>query len=130
MTETRGAYDYDAFISYRHIPRDMKIAKKLHGMLENYRTPGYLVKKGFPARLKKVFRDRDELPTSSDLGQDIRQALIKSRFLIVLCSPEALQSEWVKEEAAFFGKYHGYDRILTVLVSGEPKDAFPPGLIR
>ena len=130
MTEHNETFLYDAFISYRHIPRDMKIAKKLHEMLENYRTPKYLVDRGFPYRLKKVFRDRDELPTSCDLGQDIQDALIHARFLIVICSPEALESLWVQQEVEFFGKYHGYDKILTLLVAGEPDTAFPKGLIR
>lgn len=123
-------YEYDAFISYRHIPRDSLIAEKLHVMLEAYRTPSYLVRKGVCARLKKVFRDREELPTSSDLGHDIEEALKASRYLIVICSPEAVQSQWVLREVEFFGNYHGYDKILTLLVDGEPKDAFPPELIR
>lgn len=37
-----GEYLYDAFISYRHKERDIAVAKKLHGFLENYRIPeGY-----------------------------------------------------------------------------------------
>jgi WD40 repeat protein len=126
----QAQYEYDAFISYRHVPRDILIAAKLHNALETYRTPRYLVKRGLPARLKRVFRDREELPTSSDLGHDIENALKRSRFLIVLCSPEALQSKWVQKEVELFCGMHGYERVLAILVDGEPETAFPPGLIR
>ena len=112
MEHNEKVYEYDAFISYRHIPSDMHIAETLHKALETYRTPSYLVKRGVAARLKKVFRDKEELPTSSDLGQDIEEALIASKYLIVICSPEAVQSQWVLREVEFFGEYHGYDKIL------------------
>lgn len=130
MEQTTTNFEYDAFISYRHIPRDSRIAEKLHKSLETYRTPSYLVKRGFPARLKKVFRDRDELPTSSDLNQDIEDALLKSKFLIVVCSPEAAKSKWVLREIEIFGASRGYDKILALLIEGEPAEAFPNGLIR
>ena len=42
-----------------------------------------------PPRLAPVFRDRDELPTASDLGAVIEDALRQSWCLIVICSPDA-----------------------------------------
>ena len=36
---------YDAFISYRHAPLDMEIAKKVHTGLETYHVPGAVRKK-------------------------------------------------------------------------------------
>ena len=53
MTEHNETFLYDAFISYRHIPRDMKIAKKLHEMLENYRTPKYFGRQGVPLSIEE-----------------------------------------------------------------------------
>ena len=32
-------YTYDAFISYRHLPLDMAVAKRLQELLERYRPP-------------------------------------------------------------------------------------------
>ncbi|MBN1227698.1 MAG: toll/interleukin-1 receptor domain-containing protein [Deltaproteobacteria bacterium] len=40
-----------------------------------------------PPKLHRVFRDEDELPTSADLKENIHDALVASRFLIVICSP-------------------------------------------
>ena len=59
---------YDAFISYRHVDRDRKWAHWLLGALEEYRVPKTLQRRGFPARIKKIFRDEDEIPASSDLN--------------------------------------------------------------
>jgi len=73
----------------------------------------------------KVFRDQDELPTSVDLGSDIENALRESKWLIVICSPELLQSKWCMKEIDAFVAMGRQDRILTVLVRGEPSEAFP-----
>src|SRR5215469_11459286 len=63
-----GAFIYDAFISYRHVDRDRQWAEWLINALELYRVPKALQRQGFPTRLRKVFRDEDEIPASSDLN--------------------------------------------------------------
>jgi len=60
-------YLYDAFISYRHVDRDRRWAEWLIEALERYRVPRALQDQGYPPRLRKVFRDVDEAPASSDL---------------------------------------------------------------
>ena len=74
-------YLYDAFISYRHVDRDRKWAEWLIEALESYRLPKALQDRGFPPRLRKIFRDVDEAPASSDLNDAIKQALVDSCFL-------------------------------------------------
>jgi hypothetical protein len=120
---------YDAFISYRHHPRDKAVAEKLQKRLESYRPPKNGTYKN-TAKISKVFRDESELPTSGDLGQDIREALGRSAFLIVVCSEETAKSRWCLQEITYFKELHGgnNDRILTLLVSGEPREVFPPEL--
>ena len=56
---TGQAFLYNAFISYRHVDRDRQWAAWLINALERYRIPRALQKKGFPARLRKIFRDED-----------------------------------------------------------------------
>ncbi len=73
-----------------------------------------------PRRLFPIFRDREELPTASDLGSVIEDALGASEFLIVVCSPEAAQSKWVNEEILQFKRLQGEDRLLAIIVDGEP----------
>src|SRR5262249_4056155 len=47
-------------------------------------------------------------------------ALLESRFLIVICSPASSKSAWVNEEIRRFKALGRADRVLAVVVSGEP----------
>ncbi len=115
---------YSAFISYRHQTPDQEIAKKLHHLIETYSVPSALRKDG-TRHLGKVFRDQEELPLSSDLGQDIEAALDNSDWLICICSPRYLESRWCQRELEYFIERKGRNRVLTVLAEGEPQDSFP-----
>ena len=127
----RRLYVYDVFIRYRHVERDRKWAEWLIEALETYRIPKSLQQRGFPARLKKVFRDEDEVPASSDLNDQIRQALEGSRYIIVVCSAFTTRSKWVEREIQMFNELGRSDQVLALLTEGEPGDSFPaPMLIR
>ena len=112
-------YKYDAFISYRHLPVDMAVAKRLVELLERVDGPD--------GEKMRVFRDRDELPTEEDLGNAIRNALEDSAYLVVVCSPEYSRSKWCMEELRYFRSLHGNSnaRIIPILVEGEPEESFP-----
>jgi hypothetical protein len=114
---------YWAFLSYSHT--DKKWGDWLHKALETYRVPRRLVGKALrdwkiPERLFPIFRDREELPVSADLSANINEALRESRYLIVICSPRSAQSRWVGEEIKTFKKLGRQDRILALIVDGEP----------
>jgi hypothetical protein len=118
-----GAQKYWAFISYSH--GDAKVAAELQRALETYRIPRRLVGGAtplgpVPPYLKPVFRDREEMQASADLGAIVREALAQSRFLIVVCSPAAAKSAWVNREIIEFKRMHGESRVLALIVSGEP----------
>ena len=132
---------YWAFISYSS--QDALLAKRLHRALEGYRVPHALVGRvgrdePVPRRLFPIFRDRDELPLSADLGASIQDALRASRYLVVICSPAAARSRWVDEEVRAFKALGREDRILAVIAAGEPNasdraggeqsECFPPSL--
>lgn len=124
------AYAYRAFMSYSH--RDQAIAQKLHRAVESYAIPAKLVGKTtalgkVPRRLRPIFRDREELPASGDLSAELTVALRQSQFLIVVCSPAAAQSRWVNEEILQFKRAHGENRVLGVVVDGEPHASAIPG---
>src|SRR6478609_6009965 len=91
-------YRYRAFISYSH--RDEHWATWLHRSIETYRVPRHLVGRdtphgSVPARLAPVFRDRDELASSHQLGATLNKALQESQFQIVICSTSSAKSHWV-----------------------------------
>lgn len=119
---------YDAFISYRHTEPDMYIAKKIHKGLETVKVPRGVAQKSGKKKIERVFRDQEELPIGSDLGDNIRTALEESEYLIVVCSPRTPQSYWVLKEIETFISLHGREHILAVLVEGEPQEAFPEKL--
>jgi len=130
MTQDIEKYEYSAFISYRHLPDDRKWAKWLFNALETYRVPKSLRKKGYPARLGKLFRDEEEIAASADLSDEIRKGLEKSKFLIVVCSKNTPGSKWVTEEIRTFHALGRSERILAILVDGEPAESFPNLLLK
>ena len=115
---------YAAFISYAH--SDEAKASKLHRLLERYRPPKEL--KGKRGLLRPVFRDKDELTASHSLTDKIRDAVERSRKLIVLCSPAAKDSKWVNAEIRLFRESRGEAAILCALLEGTPETSFPPAL--
>lgn len=132
---------YWAFISYSHV--DRKWGDWLHRALETYRPPRALIGKpgrDGPVRRKNppIFRDREELPSSASLSDNINGALRESRYLIVICSPHAAVSRWVNEEVIYFKSLGREDRVLCLIVQGEPNatdkpasgklECFPPAI--
>ena len=136
---------YWAFISYSS--RDKKWGAWLHKKLESYPIPKEFQKDqvfdGSPLgkKLRPIFRDRDELSGSSELGPAILKALQSSRFLVVLCSPNSAQSAWVNKEIEDFKSLREGNerRILALILEGEPNassnskldnklECFPPAL--
>jgi WD40 repeat protein len=118
-----------AFISYRHVEPDRTWARWLHASLERYRVPKRLVRqRDLPRRIGRVFRDEEELAASPDLSAAIQQALQRAEYLVVVCSPETPKSEWVNAEIERFRALGRSDRILALLIDGEPGDAFPKAL--
>ncbi|MBQ7183226.1 MAG: toll/interleukin-1 receptor domain-containing protein [Clostridia bacterium] len=115
---------YLAFISYRHRERDRRISALLRRGLENHHLPA-----GCPLdRKRRVFRDTDELPTSTDLGADIQNALRDSGWLIPLCSEEYMKSRWCLREIEDWIARGRRDHILPVLLSGTPDTAMPESI--
>lgn len=118
-------YKYKAFISYRHQSFDKEVAEKLVQLLESYRLPKNL---SLQSEKIVIFRDKDELPLSNNLNQDIKNALNDSEFLIVVCSPALTDpnSKWCREEVRYFKELHhgSTSNIITVLISGTPEESF------
>ncbi len=121
---------YRAFISYSH--RDSRWASWLRAALERYRPPkpliGTVTERGeVPRRIAPIFRDREELPTATDLGALINAALTASACQIIICSPAAAASKWVNEEILAFKRLGREDRIFCLIVDGEPNASEIPG---
>ena len=127
--------EYWCFVSYRH--SDNKVpgrqwATWLHQALETYEVPSDLVgtrnERGdtIPDQIFPVFRDEEELPADAELTSPIEAALRQSRFLVVLCSPQAARSRFVADEILTFKKLGKANRILAAIVEGEPNASDDP----
>jgi hypothetical protein len=124
-------YKYWAFISYSH--SDRAWGDWLHRALETYRVPHHLVGQAarhgvVPKRAFPIFRDREELPGSADLGENLSRALQASRYLVVICSPRSAGSMWVGEEIKQFKALGREGRVLCLIVDGEPNASDKPGM--
>lgn len=120
---------YNAFISYRHAPLDSKIAEHIQHSLEHFTIPDKIRKKTGVKRIQRVFRDKDELPITSNLSETISAALEDADFLIVICSHSTKESEWVRREIQYFLQHHSRDHVLTVLAEGDPYEVIPEELL-
>jgi hypothetical protein len=122
---------YWAFLSYSR--KDDGFAKRIHRDLERFRVPRRFRSDEIPSggiapdRLRPIFRDREELPASSDLGHQLESALRASRHLIVLWSRASASSRWVAREIELFVTQHGWSRVILVVLSSDesPRDGAP-----
>ena len=129
------AFKYPAFISYSHADQDW--AKWLHRAAESFPIgkdlAGRFTERGeIPSALRPVFRDRDEFTAGGGLSEQTLAALDASRALIVICSPSAAKSRYVKEEVRLFKSRHPDRLVVPLIVDGKPGDpqreCFPPAL--
>ena len=81
---------FDAFLSYSHA--DGALARALHHRVQTIGT------RFRDARHLRVFRDEATAAATADLWSTIARALADSRHFVLLASPTAARSDWVKRE--------------------------------
>src|SRR5215472_17418699 len=120
---------FRAFISYRHADNaeeGRRWAYWLHDELERYQVPRDLMGRcnsfgePVPENLYPIFRDEEEMSAGVDLTELIADGLERSDWLIVLCSPRSAASRYVRREILQFKLLGKTERILPVIVEGEP----------
>jgi len=126
---------YRAFLSYSH--KDTSVAAWFHKKLEGWRIDRDLVGREtgvgpIPQTLRPIFRDRDDFAGGHSLADATIEALEASEFLIVLCSPNSAKSGYVNEEVRLFKTMGRSDRVIPVIIAGEPGaeelECFPPAV--
>lgn len=112
-------YEYYAFISYRRT--DEKWARWIQRRLETYRFPVALKKEytSLPKKIFPIFRDKTDL-TSGELWEQLKKQLEDSEYLIVICSPNSANAEWVNNEVAYFQELGRNENIIPLIVDGQP----------
>ncbi len=144
---TKPGFKNYAFISYSR--KDEREANWLHKALEGFRIPTGLppLPDGAkaPKHVRPLFRDKTDLEVQPrSFVEQIERELGASRFLIVVCSPNAARSRpsgqhYVDWEIRQFIQAHGADyaqaHILPVILAGDPgcgdpaRECLPPALL-
>jgi len=128
-------FRYRAFISYSHADEAWRSGFTGARNVSGPEAPGRRETEfgPVPERLAPVFRDRDELPSATNLGEILTLALQQSANQIVICSPAAARSRWVNEEILTYKRLGREHRVFCLIVEGEPGDpsreCFPNALI-
>jgi WD40 repeat protein len=102
---------YDAFISYSH-NWDKELAKAFQSRLQTFDRPWYR------SRSLKLFRDETNLAASPHLWREIERGLTGSRWLVLMASPAAAESRWVRKEVRWWLTHRSADTILIAWTDG------------
>lgn len=129
MGTGRGTQSYAAFISYRHADVDSAIAREVQQGLERLHIPRAIREETGVSRLSPVFRDKEELSATTELGEEIASALANSSALILVCSPRTKGSPWIMREIDTYLETHDRSRVFTVLAEGDSHEVIPERLL-
>ncbi|MDE6634828.1 MAG: toll/interleukin-1 receptor domain-containing protein, partial [Bacteroidaceae bacterium] len=112
-------FKYYAFISYNS--KDMAWGKRLQRKLENYRMPATLCsQRGWKRKpINPVFFAPTDIQPG-ELDEELKGRLRASKNLIVICSPNSAQSEWVGKEIKYFHELGRDKEIYFFIVAGIP----------
>jgi WD40 repeat protein len=102
---------YDAFISYSHAA-DSRLAPALQRGLQR------LTRAWYQRQALRIFRDQTSLAANPDLYATIERALRESRHFVLLASPAAAQSPWVRREVRFWQEHRERETFLIALTDG------------
>src|ERR1700733_15849802 len=103
---------YAPFIS--HPPSQEKpVAAALQAAVQRLGKPWYR------RRALRIFRDDTSLAATPHLWPSIEEALARSRYLILLVSPQSAASQWVGKEIAYWLAHKRIDTLLLALTQGE-----------
>ncbi len=108
---------YKAFLSYSRAA-DGKLAPALQSALQRFARPWY---KRLQLHTLRVYRDETNLALSPHLWSSIEQAMNESEYFILLASPQAAQSKWVRKEITHWLKNRLHTMLLIVVTDGTIK---------
>jgi WD40 repeat protein len=103
---------YKAFISYSRAV-DASFADALHLALQRFAKPWNR------RHALEVFRDKSDLSASAGLWPSISRAIDESEFFILVASPRAASSPWVRRELAEWRLQRPAEKLLIAVAGGE-----------
>jgi tetratricopeptide (TPR) repeat protein len=109
----RDVFSYDGFISYRHSPNQAQIVGAIQAALHKFAKPFWKL------RALHLYRDESNLSVHPDLWGTLVEALDRCRYLLLVASPEAVESKWVKRETSHWLEHRGDRNLIILLTDGE-----------
>lgn len=129
------AYRYFAFISFQHA--NAREALRLQRSIETYNLPAVLLRgaKNLPRRIRPTYCYLNDMHHTEEMMDTLRESMQQSRYLIVVCSPNAARSSYINSGIDYFISLGRRDKIIPVIVSGTPysndeHECFPEALRR
>src|SRR5262245_22656533 len=126
-------HSYDAFISYRRSD-GRAVARWLRRELEAFRVPKAL-RANFGRKLKIYLDTAYERGTSDFYQQSIKPALLSSRFLLVVATPDAIRrpggaEDWIEREVSDFTGGPNANNVVGIRGAGKFDEQLPADLNR
>lgn len=118
--DLKRKYKYFAFISFQS--SDAKEAARLQHAIENYRLPAVLCRENaaIPKRIKPLYCYLNDMHSGEELMQELKKRMEQSRYLIVVCSPNATNSTYINSGIDYFVSLGRRDSIIPIIVDGVP----------
>lgn len=101
--------------------KDAETADTLAESIRKYRLPSGITLSQKNTDYRRILLDTQE----TAFNEQVQEQLDKSRFLVLLCSPDAKNSASVNSRLTAFCRSHDRDQIIAVIVNGEPEEVFP-----
>ncbi|MBQ9511829.1 MAG: hypothetical protein IJR58_01390, partial [Lachnospiraceae bacterium] len=121
---------YDVYITCRQYAQDKRIARLIEKHIRSFHIPVEYRADYGESRFRNIYVPQDKHAGVGGLSENALKALDKSRYLMVVCTPETKNSTRINREIEYFLENHSRDRLLTVLAKGTTKTSFPAPLFR
>lgn len=107
------------------VPEDAQIAEKLAQSIRSYKLPKGVTLPNPELDYRNIFVDS----TGSEFDDPAKMLLDHTRYLVVICSPDAKESPAIRSRLTYFRNFRRMEDIVAVIVRGEPVDSFPESFI-
>jgi len=113
LSYANDGYDFDGFISYNH-EASRKQAADLQRGLQNFARPWHRTR-----RALRIFLDLANMAFTPKAKTEMTSVIDRSAWLILLATPEAALSDWVRWEIDTWLDRRPADRLIIVRAGGE-----------